>query len=94
MHDELSTVCNKSHSHGSLLGQSCAGRAVVDPPRLVAAILRGLRSGLEQSVNAIDVAEAGPASNRVSHHRKKQFKFKTWRNNKLQQEKVLLQRAY
>ena len=60
LYDELSTVSDKSHSQGSLLGQSCAGRAVVDSPRLIAAILRGLRSGLEQSVNAIDVAEAGP----------------------------------
>ena len=72
MHHELSTVCNKSHFHGSLLGQSCAGRAVVDSPKLVAAFLRGLRSGLEQSVNAIDVAEAGPAANRVSHHREQE----------------------
>ena len=30
------------------------------PPRLVAAILRGLQKALEQSVNAIDIAEAGP----------------------------------
>ena len=58
--DELSVVCDKSHSHGSLLGQGRAGRAAVYPPRLVAVIFRGLRKGLEQSVNAIDIAEAGP----------------------------------
>ena len=59
MRDELSVVCDKSHSRGSLLGQGRAGRAAVYPLRLVAAMLRGLRKALEQSVNAIDRA-AGP----------------------------------
>ena len=64
MRDELAIVCNKSHSHGSLLSQSCAGRTTVDPPKQVEAILRGLRKALEQSVNAIDIAERWTDSRR------------------------------